>query len=191
MPCTNREASHRHSGKAGEQPRSHFVSAWRIRGAPAAWDEDDVVNVLEGAGFSNIQVIFTAEHRKPWMIKANLDKDDCEPLLAVEAAGRVLQAERVRGRRDASIWKDQAWAPPKASHKGKGKGDKGKQALADAAGRPSEAPPTATPIDLEPDGEGGDKPKEGEAKPPARERSQPYAAAETHTSRSQRRLGRA
>ena len=55
------------------------------------------------AGFSNTEVILTAENKKPWLIKANLDKDDGEPLLAVEAAGRLLQAERVRGQSRGGI----------------------------------------------------------------------------------------
>ena len=83
------------------------------------WSRDDLIEVLEGAGFSEVSVLGSPERSRPWLLKGVLKNDGGERCLVVQSGDIELQLERVIGYPSMNAWTSE---PTYGKGGGKGKG---------------------------------------------------------------------
>ena len=73
--------------------------AWRARNIPNFWTEADVRSALEGAGFSDFELLSPGHGKVPWFFRAKLQNDGGQPSLAVQTGRLTIDIERAAPRR--------------------------------------------------------------------------------------------
>ena len=85
--------------KLKQAPTEGVVSVWRAKGAPFGWTEDDLFQVLEGAGWSQLSIVaYPTKKIRPWLLKAKPPGLIHEGIAGVQVGRSLVTLERAAAR---------------------------------------------------------------------------------------------